>query len=104
MKIFGESVLLTRRFNRFDGDHDSDLGLVVDYLGVLHLYGDADGVRLYQLTSDPDYIAWLLRNSMDLLSICPLHCPNVWYPGLECHEILRSDFVSALENLYEDNY
>jgi len=104
MKVFGKSVMLTRRHNRHGGDHNSDLGLVVDYRGVLSIYGNADGAKLYQLTSQPKYVAWLLENSMDLLEMCNPNCPHGWYNDKQGNGDRRAEFMHAIESLYEFNH
>ena len=75
MKLFKESIILTRNYTRYGGDSTSILGLVVDHRGVAYLFSDAEttgslGVnRLFSITRQPEYVKWLLDNSMDLLQM-----------------------------------
>ena len=76
MKLFKENIILTKIHTRYGGDMESTLGLVVDYRGIAYLYSNADfrggrlGMnRLFPITSQPEYVEWLIDNSMDLLEL-----------------------------------
>lgn len=99
MKVFGESIMLTRRHTRYGGDHESDLGLVVDFRGSIYLYGNANRARLYPITSDPDYVAWLLENSMDLLKLCECDPCFVWWNDRPAEEGRRKEFLFAIKEV-----
>ena len=80
MNLFIESVILTKRYTRYGGDSESTLALVVDYKGVAYLFTDAETTalgecRLFSITSKPEYIKWLLDNSMDLLKMLEFDYP-----------------------------
>ena len=86
MNLFKESVILTKRYTRYGGDSESTLALVVDYKGVAYLFSDAGNVnvdfagRLFSITSKPEYVKWLLDNSMDLLEMALDDYPyDDWY-------------------------
>lgn len=81
MKLFKESIILTKRHTRYGGDSESVLGLVVDYKGVAYLFSDAETnklgeCRLFSITSKPEYVKWLLDNSMDLLEMLHINYPH----------------------------
>ena len=75
MKLFKESIILTEDYYRYGGDSLSTLGLVVDHRGIAYLYSNADNDgplgmgRLFSITSQPEYVEWLIDNSMDLLEL-----------------------------------
>lgn len=73
MKLFKENIILTKNYYRYGGDSLSTLGLVVDHRGIAYLYSNADnnmGVgRLFSITAQPEYIDWLIDNSIDLLEL-----------------------------------
>ena len=75
MKLFKESIILTQDYYRYGGDSLSTLGLVVDNRGIAYLYSNADNDgplgmgRLFSITSQPEYVEWLIDNSMDLLEL-----------------------------------
>lgn len=75
MKLFKESIILTQDYYRYGGDSFSTLGLVVDNRGIAYLYSNADNDgplgmgRLFSITSQPEYVEWLIDNSMDLLEL-----------------------------------
>ena len=73
MKLFQENIILTKNYYRYGGDSLSTLGLVVDHRGIAYLYSNADNDmrvgRLFSITAQPEYIDWLIDNSMDLLEL-----------------------------------
>tara|TARA_R110000803_G_scaffold122658_1_gene190664 strand:- start:882 stop:1187 length:306 start_codon:yes stop_codon:yes gene_type:complete len=73
MKLFQENIILTKNYYRYGGDSFSTLGLVVDHRGIAYLYSNADNDmrvgRLFSITAQPEYIDWLIDNSMDLLEL-----------------------------------
>ena len=73
MKLFQENIILTKNYYRYGGDSFSTLGLVVDHRGIAYLYSNADNDmrvgRLFSITAQPEYIEWLIDNSMDLLEL-----------------------------------
>lgn len=104
MKLFKESIILTRRHERYGGDSESVLGLVVDYKGYAYLYSDAEtisgnGGRLYNITSCPEYINWLLDNSMDLLEMCQDDCPSYWWNDRTKRKGREEEFLYIIEKI-----
>ena len=73
MKLFQENIILTKNYYRYGGDSLSTLGLIVDHRGIAYLYSNADNDmrvgRLFSITAQPEYIEWLIDNSMDLLEL-----------------------------------
>ena len=73
MKLFQENIILTKNYYRYGGDSLSTLGLIVDHRGIAYLYSNADNDmrvgRLFSITSQPEYVEWLIDNSMDLLEL-----------------------------------
>ena len=73
MKLFQENIILTKNYYRYGGDSLSTLGLIVDHRGIAYLYSNADNDmrvgRLFSITAQPEYIDWLIDNSMDLLEL-----------------------------------
>ena len=73
MKLFQENIILTKNYYRYGGDSLSTLGLIVDHRGIAYLYSNADNDmrvgRLFSITAQPEYIDWLIDNSIDLLEL-----------------------------------
>lgn len=104
MKLFKKSIILTRRHERFAGDSESVIGLVVDYKGYAYLYSDAgayieNGGRLYNITSCPEYINWLFDNSMDLLEMCQDDCPSYWWNDRTKRRGREEEFLSIIKQI-----
>ena len=105
MKLFKESIILTRNYTRYGGDSTSILGLVVDHRGVAYLFSDAEttgslGInRLFSITSCPKYVKWLLDNSMDLLEITYNHYPHEFYNDRNDADGRKNEFIYLLNKI-----
>lgn len=104
MKLFKESIILTKRHNRYAGDCDSVLGLVFDYKGYVYLYSDSEKIygtdRLFSITSCPRYGQWLLDNAMDLLRLAYDDNPNEFYDDRNGDDNGRKrEFLNILSKL-----
>ena len=101
MKLFKKSIILTKNHTRYGGDMESTLGLVVDNRGIAYLYSNADndvGVgRLFSITSQPEYVKWLIDNSMDLLELAK-H-PYAYFYNDRAIGSRQKEFSFLLENL-----
>jgi hypothetical protein len=103
MNLFKESIILTKMYARYGGDSESTLALVVDYKGVAYLFSDAEttgklGVnRLFTITSSPEYVKWLLDNSMDLLQM--VNSPyDDFYNDRSVVDGRKKEFLSILKD------
>jgi hypothetical protein len=90
MEVFKNTVVLTRRFERYGGDSMYTLALVVDTKGIAYLYHNDDNV-MKSITSSPKYVNWLLYNSMDLLLMAEESDFNECYCDWWSEEGDRSD-------------
>ena len=105
MKLFKESIILTKKHTRYAGDSHSVLGLVVDYKGVAYLFSDAEtdgsfGIdKLMSITSCPKYVKWLLDNSMDLLEITYNHYPHEFYNDRNNPDGRKNEFIYLLKEI-----
>ena len=105
MKLFKESIILTRNYTRYGGDSTSTLGLVVDYKGVAYLFSDAEtdgslGInRLISITSCPKYVEWLLYYSMDLLEMARDEYPHTFYNDRNVVAGRKDEFIYLLNKI-----
>ena len=106
MKLFKESIILTRNYTRYGGDSTSILGLVVDHRGVAYLFSDAEttgslGInRLFSITSCPKYVKWLLDNSMDLLEMVQDNYPyGDFYNDRNVVDGRKNEFIYLLNKI-----
>ena len=105
MELFKESIILTRNYTRYGGDSTSILGLVVDYKGVAYLFSDAetDGSlgmnRLFSITSQPEYVKWLIDNSMDLLEMADGDSFHAFYNDRNVVEGRKDEFIYILDEI-----
>ena len=105
MKLFKESIILTRNYTRYGGDSESVLGLVVDYKGVAYLFSDAEtsgslGInRLFSITSCPKYVEWLLYYSMDLLEMARDEYPHTFYNDRNVVAGRKDEFIYLLNKI-----
>jgi hypothetical protein len=101
MKLFKENIILTKNYYRYGGDSISTLGLVVDHRGIAYLYSNADndmGVgRLFSITSQPEYVEWLIDNSMDLLELAKN--PYADFYNDRANGSRQKEFLVLLKNL-----
>ena len=109
MNLFKESIILTKMYTRYGGDSESTLALVVDYKGVAYLFSDAEnwdnasaslGVnRLFSITRQPEYVKWLLDNSMDLLQMVQDNYPyGDFYNDRSVVDGRKKEFLSILKD------
>ena len=105
MKLFKESIILTRNYTRYGGDSTSTLGLVVDHKGVAYLFSDAEtsgslGInRLFSITSCPEYVKWLLYYSMDLLEMARDEYPHTFYNDRNVVAGRKDEFIYLLNKI-----
>jgi|TARA_R110000796_G_scaffold38476_10_gene96793 hypothetical protein len=105
MELFKESIILTRNYTRYGGDSTSILGLVVDYKGVAYLFSDADNDgplgmnRLFSITSQPEYVKWLIDNSMDLLEMADGDSFHAFYNDRNVVEGRKDEFIYILDEI-----
>ena len=105
MKLFKESIILTRNYTRYGGDSTSTLALVVDYKGVAYLFSDAEtdgslGInRLISITSCPKYVEWLLYYSMDLLEMARDEYPHTFYNDRNVVAGRKDEFIYLLNKI-----
>jgi len=105
MELFKESIILTRNYIRYGGDSASILGLVVDHRGVAYLFSDADNdgplgmSRLFSITSKPEYVKWLIDNSMDLLEMADDDYPHAFYNDRNVVEGRKNEFIYILDEI-----
>ncbi len=105
MKLFKESIILTKKHTRYAGDSYSVLGLVVDYKGVAYLFSDAEtdgsfGIdKLIRITSCPKYVKWLLDNSMDLLWMAHDDYPHEFYNDRTVVAGRKDEFIYLLTKI-----
>ena len=105
MKLFKESIILTRNYTRYGGDSASILALVVDYKGVAYLFSDAEtsgslGInRLFSITSCPKYVEWLLYYSMDLLEMAHDDYPHDFYNDRNVVGGRKDEFIYILNKI-----
>lgn len=66
MNLFTHSIILTKRFERYGGDSEYTLALVVTNKGQALIYHE-DNHKMKSITSYAPYVHWLINNSMDLL-------------------------------------
>ena len=111
MNLFRESIVLTKRYERYGGDSCSTLGLVTDHKGYTYLYSDSElfdshslGLcRLFSITSCPIYTKWLFDNSMDLLNIIRDDCPySDFYNDRTVRNGRKKEFLYILEQINEN--
>ena len=79
MDLFTHSIILTKRFERYGGDSEHTLALIVDRKGA-YLY-HSDKHEMKSITSYAPYVHWLIHNSMDLLDLARSTNPlcDWWY-------------------------
>lgn len=104
MELFTKSQILTKRHNRYGGDHYCTIGLVQTYEGQTMLYfNDGDPV-LKHVTTDFNYSNWLFKNHFDLLDLSfgNMHTPNMeWYYDLHDNSCRFTEFKSILQTFNE---
>lgn len=69
MELFTKSQILTKRHNRYGGDHYCTIGLVQTHEGQTMLYFNDGDPILKHVTTDPKYSDWLFKNHFDLLDL-----------------------------------
>jgi len=78
MELFKHSIILTKRFERYGGDSQNTLALIVNDKGVAFLYHSEEHV-MKSITTYAPYVYWLIHNSMDLLTLAEdTHYNNVY--------------------------
>ena len=111
-EAWGSRVILTRQFNRYAGDHDYTISLVVVpactnvvYYPCAYLVFEGDGApQMRHITSSEEYIAWLFHNSMDLMRNANSERPGEdsfywwWTDGVLDRQIRRKEFAKLLES------
>lgn len=104
MNLFTHSIILTKRFERYGGDSEYTLALIVDSKGIAYLYHDDKHV-MKVITSYAPYVHWLIHNSMDLLILSAstdfnsVYC-NWWYEEGDRNTVdqRRSEFRDILNS------